>query len=176
MTEGWVGVVNGLEVQLRPLPQKYKGDRALGFWAQAKILEVTIVSLVFVRMLEVVGYFTDNGDQDILSPDQEMVGELISVLIPIINLNTHPLHDVSSDNQNKTVCTAVYPVIAALFNHTCDPSLLRATWGYKLVVAAVRDIMVGEELTDMYTVHWTGYSTQERKDYLEVRSQDMKLK
>ena len=90
MTEGWVGVVNGLEVQLRPLPQKYKGDRALGFWAQAKILEVTIVSLVFVRMLEVVGYFTDNGDQDILSPDQEMVVELISVLIPIINLNTHP--------------------------------------------------------------------------------------
>jgi len=134
---------------------------------QAKILEVTIVSLVFVRMLEVVGYFTDNVDQDILSPDQEMVGELISVLIPIINVNTHPLHDVSSDNQNKTVCAAVYPVIAALFNHSCDPSLVRATWGDKLVLAAGRDIMVGEELTDMYTVHWTEYSTQERKDYLE---------
>jgi len=134
---------------------------------EAKILEVNIVSLVFVRMLESVGYFPNTTDKDTLSPDQEMVGELISVLVPVINVNTHPLHDGHSDNQNKTVCAAVYPVIAALFNHSCDPSLVRATWGDKLVLAAGRDIAVGEELTDMYTVHWTEYTTQERKDYLE---------
>ena len=135
----------------------------------AKLLEVSIVSIVFVRMLAAVGYFQHKNQQPQLTSDEETVAELISVLVPVINVNTHPLHDVLSEHQNKTVSAAVYPVIAALFNHSCDPSLIRATWGDKLVLAAGRDIQTGEELTDMYTVHWTEYVTQDRKDYLEVR-------
>jgi len=133
----------------------------------AKQLEVSIVSIVFVRMLTAIGYFQSTCQQTQLSADQETVAELISVLVPVINVNTHPLHDGMSEHQNKTVSAAVYPVCAALFNHSCDPSLIRASWGDRLVLAAGRDINIGEELTDMYTVHWVEYQAGERREYLE---------
>ena len=69
-----------------------------------------------------------------------------------------------------------------MFNHSCEPSLVRASWGSRLVLAAGREVDLssleeisysfqkveeGEELTDMYTVHWTEYTLQERREYLE---------
>ena len=33
-------------------------------------------------------------------------------------------------------------------------------------MAAGRDLDPGEELTDMYTVHWTSFPVQERQEYL----------
>ena len=68
-----------------------------------------------------------------------MVGELASILISVVNVNTHPVHDMTSDQQCKTTCAAVYPVksskslnqktlmslvfhncqvVASLFNHS----------------------------------------------------------
>jgi hypothetical protein len=32
----------------------------------------------------------------------------------------------------------------------------------------MRTLYAGEELTDMYTVHWTEWPTQSRRDYLQV--------
>ena len=77
-------------------------------------------------------------------------------------------------------------MVASLFNHSCEPSLVRASWGSRLVLAAGREVDLssssssleeisysfqkveeGEELTDMYTVHWTEYTLQERREYLE---------
>ena len=43
---------------------------------------------------------------------------------------------------------------------------MRASWGSRVVLAAGREVEEGEELTDMYTVHWTEYTVQERRDYL----------
>ena len=43
---------------------------------------------------------------------------------------------------------------------------VRASWGSRVVLAAGREVEEGEELTDMYTVHWTEYTVQERRDYL----------
>jgi len=118
------------------------------------------------------------------------VGELASILISVVNVNTHPIHDMTSDQQCKTTCAAVYPVksptslnqktlvslssvvytcqvVASLFNHSCEPSLVRASWGSRLVLAAGREVEEGEELTDMYTVHWTEYTLEERRQYLD---------
>ena len=36
-----------------------------------------------------------------------------------------------------------------------------------MVLAAGRQLEEGEELSDMYTVHWTEYTTRERQEYLE---------
>jgi len=130
----------------------------------AALLEVSLVSLLMVRMLARVNYFSrgDEGRQQ-----QEMVGQLASILISVVNVNTHPVHDMTSSHQSKTICAAVFPVVASLFNHSCEPSLVRASWGSRLVLAAGREIEEGEELTDMYTVHWTEYTLEERREYLD---------
>ena len=49
---------------------------------------------------------------------------------------------------------------------SCDPNLVRATWDGRLVLAAGRDVEVGTELADMYTVHWSEVETTERREYL----------
>jgi len=130
----------------------------------AALLEVSLVSLLMVRMLARVNYFARG---DVGRQQQEMVGELASILISVVNVNTHPVHDMTSDQQSKTICAAVYPVVASLFNHSCEPSLVRASWGSRLVLAAGREVEEGEELTDMYTVHWTEYTLEERREYLD---------
>ena len=48
------------------------------------------------------------GDEGV--QQQDMVGELASILISVVNVNTHPVHDMTSDQQSKTICAAVYPV------------------------------------------------------------------
>ena len=66
------------------------------------------------------------------------------------------------------MCAALYPVIASTCNHSCDPSLVRVTCHGDLVLAAGRHVTRGQELTDIYTVHWTEYTTTQRQEYLEV--------
>ena len=41
-----------------------------------------------------------------------MVGQLASILISVVNVNTHPVHDMTSSHQSKTICAAVFPVIS----------------------------------------------------------------
>ena len=129
-------------------------------------LEVCIVSIVFTRMLEAAGYFQDDGDID-EEEDRDIIAELISILIPVINVNTHPLYDTYSEAQEASVCAAVYPVVASTCNHSCDPNLVRATWDGRLVLAAGRVVEVGAELADMYTVHWSESETPDRREYLQ---------
>ena len=100
----------------------------------AALLEVALVALVMVRMLRAVGYFRGQQARE----QEDMVGELATVLVSVVNVNTHPVHDMASEQvaagssptanswelQGNTVCAAVYPVVAALFNHSCDPSLV----------------------------------------------------
>ena len=62
-------------------------------------LEVSIVSIIFVRMLMEAGYFDQSGNPE---DDIIMIAELISHLVTIINVNTHPLHDTYARNQVST--------------------------------------------------------------------------
>ena len=48
---------------------------------------------------------------------QEMVGQLASILISVVNVNTHPVHDMTSSHQSKTICAAVFPVILIISKH-----------------------------------------------------------
>ena len=59
-------------------------------------MEVSIVSIIFARMLIEARYFDES---DNLEDDVILIAELISHLVTIINVNTHPLHDTYSRNQ-----------------------------------------------------------------------------
>ena len=61
------------------------------------------------------------------------------------------------------------------FPCSCDPNLVRVTGpGGCLVVAAGREVEPGAELADMYTQHWTEQATGDRRDYLQVTSNNIK--
>ena len=53
------------------------------------------MSTIFLRILTASGYFDDCDSED----DRLLIGELMSILITIVNVNTHPLFDTYSENQ-----------------------------------------------------------------------------
>ena len=61
-----------------------------------------------MRMMEAVGYF-----KEALSDDRIFIACVLSRLIRMVNFNTHPLHDTSSESQEVIVGAALYPVIAS---------------------------------------------------------------
>ena len=65
------------------------------------------------------------------------------------------------------MCAALYPVIASTCNHSCDPNMVRATCDGDMILVAGRHVTRGEELSDMYTVHWADHPTADRIQYLE---------
>ena len=65
----------------------------------------------------------DRGDEG--RQQQEMVGQLASILISVVNVNTHPVHDMTSSHQSKTICAAVFPVISNNVDLGGDPILIR---------------------------------------------------
>ena len=61
-----------------------------------------------MRMMEAVGYFNEAS-----SDDRIFIACVLSRLIRMVNFNTHPLHDTSSESQEVIVAAALYPVIAS---------------------------------------------------------------
>jgi len=130
-------------------------------------LEVAIVAIVMMRMLHGAGYFEGGCEEGRLSEDMLIIGELAMNLVLIVNVNTHPLNEVQADFSEEGVAAAIYPSLASVLNHSCHPNLIRANAGSWLVAVAARDIEEGEELTDMYTVHWAQSPREDRRKYLQ---------
>ncbi len=66
------------------------------------------MSVIFTRMMEAVGYFSEDS-----SDDKIFLAGVLSSLIRLVNYNTHPLHDSSSESQEVIVAAALYPVAAS---------------------------------------------------------------
>ena len=66
------------------------------------------MSVIFTRMMEAVGYFREAS-----SDDRIFIAVVLSILVRLVNYNTHPLHDSSSESQEVIVAAALYPVVAS---------------------------------------------------------------
>lgn len=88
-------------------------------------LEICLMSVIFTRMMEAVGYFSEAS-----SDDRIFIAVVLSSLVRLVNYNTHPLHDSSSESQEVIVAAALYPVIASgkldfpPFSHLSDKRLV----------------------------------------------------
>lgn len=63
----------------------------------------------------------------------------------------------------KSLGSGLYPT-AALFNHSCDPNLVRTNIGRKMISVAARDIGKGEEVVDCYGLPWYSKTRDIRQD------------
>lgn len=81
-----------------------------------------------VNILKASNYFIDDGlenDED----DINLIGSLILRHLQFLQFNSHEIFDLLKTKENKVTQTAsigagVYPS-AALFNHSCNPSIVR---------------------------------------------------
>ncbi|XP_005105913.1 SET and MYND domain-containing protein 4 [Aplysia californica] len=111
------------------------------------------------------------SDKEKLLKEMHQVGGHILRNIMMLPCNAHEVSEFSLNPASPAMsCTAelaaaIYPVLS-LVNHSCDPSVVRHSFGNVCVARAIRSIRAGEELKDNYGAL---YPTME----LEKRQKDL---
>ncbi|KAI8429547.1 hypothetical protein MSG28_000178 [Choristoneura fumiferana] len=128
-----------------------------------------------VKLLELSGYFSGIprkspleaediktlGVDDIYKDDVAVIGGLILKNLQVLQFNAHEVFELQCPKpqvgenvikhvgKSVFVAGAVFPSLA-LFNHSCDPSVVRYFSGRHVVVRAVKNIKKGEEVAENY--------------------------
>lgn len=113
-----------------------------------------------VKCLEQTNFFPPlEGDEKIAKEkhheDVCYIGSHILRHLMMLPCNAHEVSEMGvnwqepSQSQTLEIGSAIYPVLS-LINHSCDPSVVRHSYGNVCVVRAIRGIAAGEELCDNY--------------------------
>lgn len=112
-------------------------------------------SVFMVRCLQTQGYFPDPA-KDVASEDEILIGTILFHFLEVLQFNAHEvaqfemLSKTSQEGAKSAfIGAAVYPTLA-LFNHSCDPSIVRYYVEDWVVVQAIKNIFKGEEICENY--------------------------
>ncbi len=114
------------------------------------------------RCLKKQGYFgPDRRDvspdcADPLTEDELFVSTLLYHFLEVLQFNSHEVAQFEMAAKNKEegassvfIGAAVYPTLA-MFNHSCDPSIVRFYVEDWVCVQAIKNIHKGEEICENY--------------------------
>ncbi|CAG5133463.1 unnamed protein product [Candidula unifasciata] len=110
-----------------------------------------------------------------LSKEMYMIGGLLLRHILQLVCNAHAITSLQAtsseqvstqDTEQVRIATAIYPT-ASLMNHSCDPTIISSFINDVLVVKAVKDVEVGEEIFNCYGPHYCRMSREERQEVLK---------
>ena len=98
----------------------------------AELLHRAIFAVFLLRCLKSQGYFpTSSTSDDSLTEDEAYIGSLLVHFLEVLQFNSHEVAEyemtgrsLHSPGQSVFVGAAVYPPMA-MFNHSCDPGVVR---------------------------------------------------
>lgn len=100
-------------------------------------------------------YTEDEGEAQKRTHDVCYIGGHILRHLQMLPCNAHEVSEMQvniqepSQSQTLEIGSAIYPVLS-LINHSCDPSVVRHSYGDVCIVRSIRNISKGEELLDNY--------------------------
>lgn len=102
-----------------------------------KMLEYTLVSVTFLRLLKQTSYFDYITDANVLTDTECHIGSIILKNMSVFRCNSHAIYEAKHCSRNpfinhlsepdiddKPVGPGIFATLS-LFNHSCDPSVLR---------------------------------------------------
>lgn len=142
----------------------------------------TISAIFFLTNLELVGFFSGGINLNAASEDSDknleqalnlryLVGGHILRNIMMLPCNAHEVSEFSLNVTDPPMSVTleigggVYPVLS-LLNHSCDPSVVRHSYGNICVVRSIRGIRSGEELKDNYGAIYATHDLSARVEKL----------
>ncbi|CAH2100286.1 unnamed protein product [Euphydryas editha] len=151
-------------------------------------LHRTQMTIFLLKLLELSGYFESKTRknpidlneiktmefEDIHGDDISLFGSLILKNLQILQFNAHEVFElqclkpkvgqyvIKHDGKSVFLAGAVFPTLA-LFNHSCDPGVVRYFCGPYVVVRAVKNIKKGEEVAENYGPIFTTVPKQKRQ-------------
>lgn len=100
---------------------------------KGEFLHYGFMAIYLLRLLKLTPYFPYDAKDNILTEEEWFIGGLILRHLQILQFNAHELSElrnkpmVNADELNYYTCHlggAIYPTLA-LFNHSCDPGVIR---------------------------------------------------
>ncbi|KAL0896024.1 hypothetical protein ABMA27_012009 [Loxostege sticticalis] len=156
------------------------------------ILHRTQMTAFLVKLLEISGYFegkprdkpVDLEELKSMAVDEKykddvaLIGGLILKNLQVLQFNAHEVFELRCPKPRVGQCVikhsgksvflagAVFPTLA-LFNHSCDPGVVRYFCGPHIVVRAVKNIKKGEEVSENYGPIFTTVPKEKRQASLK---------
>ncbi|KAH8299554.1 hypothetical protein KR044_002756 [Drosophila immigrans] len=135
----------------------------------SNFFQYVLMARFLTRCLQSAGYFG-------IDPQPEQVKAISSLVLrslQFIQFNTHEvaeLHKFSSERREKSIFIggAIYPTLA-LFNHSCDPGVVRYFRGTTIHINSVRPIEAGLPINENYGPIYT----QDKREDRQARLKDL---
>lgn len=103
---------------------------------KGELVHYSVMAIYLMRLLKVAGYFGNTVQEDCLTEEEVYIASLILRHLQILQFNSHEISEVrntikeeivdgiESFFKNEYIGAGLYPTLA-LFNHSCDPSIVR---------------------------------------------------
>ncbi|XP_011192734.2 SET and MYND domain-containing protein 4 [Zeugodacus cucurbitae] len=133
----------------------------------SNIFQHTLMARFLTKCLAEAGYFGETPKAE----DLNIIGGIMLRNLQFIQFNTHEvaeLHAKKSDGNEKTVFIGggLYPTLA-LFNHSCDPGVVRYYRGTTIHVNTIRPIEAGLQIAENYGPIYTQEGREQRQAQLK---------
>lgn len=113
------------------------------------------------------------GEKGALTDDETFIGGLILRHLQLLQFNVHEVSELIipqkatlNDGRGKYLGAAIFPTLA-LFNHSCDPSVVRYFDGNRVIVNAIKDMKKDEMVAENYGPIFTRAEREERQKTLK---------
>ncbi|XP_055699154.1 SET and MYND domain-containing protein 4 isoform X2 [Phlebotomus papatasi] len=133
------------------------------------LFQHTVMASFLTSCLKAGDYFGDHQDQDTY---HEMGGFVLRTL-QVLQFNTHEVFELqagktplSPDRKTIFIGGALYPTVA-LFNHSCDPGVVRYFRGNRVFVHAIKNIKAGDIVAENYGPLYTQEDREQRRTTLK---------
>lgn len=118
-----------------------------------ELLKYTLEALCLLKCLEDTDFFGSEDQRDVSK--RCVIGGHILRNLMMLPCNAHECSELAyltnnlPDSITIEIGSAIYPVLS-LINHSCDPNVVRHSYGNICVVRAIRNIPNGSEVLDNY--------------------------
>ncbi|XP_044752268.1 SET and MYND domain-containing protein 4-like [Coccinella septempunctata] len=144
-----------------------------------ELLHYTIMSIYLLKLLHSSDFFGEIIENtDALSEDDTFIVSLMIRHLELLQFNCHEIAElrntiggedgVGNSYELQCIGAGLYPT-AALFNHSCDPSIIRYNSKNKLIVRTIKPIKKGDIIYENYGPIYTTMKREFRQQFLRKR-------
>ncbi|TDG50660.1 hypothetical protein AWZ03_002964 [Drosophila navojoa] len=133
----------------------------------SNFFQYVLMARFLTRCLQAAGYFGSEPQSEQVSA----IGGLLLRCLQFIQFNTHEvaeLHKYAAEGREKSIFIggAIYPTLA-LFNHSCDPGVVRYFRGNTIHINTVRPVEAGLPINENYGPIYTQDKREDRQARLK---------
>ncbi|RZC42755.1 SET and MYND domain-containing protein 4 [Asbolus verrucosus] len=146
---------------------------------KGELVHYSVMAIYLLRLLKFAGYFGPNIKDDILTEEENFIASLILRHLQILQFNSHEISEIRNTAESVIdglqtfyksdyIGAGLYPTLA-LFNHSCDPSIVRYNIGSRMVVRTIKPVKAGDIIYENYGPMYTTMGVEERRANLQER-------